>query len=166
MLVMVAASGLMVTAQIAPIAHDLKITDREVTILFVTGTALSTALAIDHVLNGLARPFCGWISDMISRENTMAIVFSLGALAYWGLGTLGKAPYLFVFMAALAFFTWGEIFSLLPSTCTDTYGTKYATTHGGLLYTAKVPRPGPCCLRAFSRTTAATGIGCSSSPPS
>jgi OFA family oxalate/formate antiporter-like MFS transporter len=137
MFVMVAASGLMVTAQIAPIANDLKIADREVTILFVTGTALSAALVIDNILNGLARPFFGWISDMIGRENTMAIVFSLGALAYWGLGTLGKAPYLFVFMAALTFFTWGEIFSLFPSTCTDTYGTKYATTNAGLLYTAK-----------------------------
>ena len=40
-------------------------------------------------------------------------------------------------MAGLVFFTWGEIFSLFPSTCTDTYGSKFATTNAGLLYTAK-----------------------------
>ena len=35
------------------------------------------------------------------------------------------------------FFAWGEIYSLFPSTCTDTFGTKFATTNAGLLYTAK-----------------------------
>ena len=39
--------------------------------------------------------------------------------------------------AALIFFTWGEIFSLFPSTCTDMFGPKYATTNTSLLYTAK-----------------------------
>jgi MFS transporter, OFA family, oxalate/formate antiporter len=31
----------------------------------------------------------------------------------------------------------GEIFSLFPSTCTDTFGTKFATVNLSLLYTAK-----------------------------
>ena len=137
MFVMAAASGLMATAQIAPIARDFQLADHDVTILFITATTLSAALVIDSILNGLARPFFGWISDIIGRENTMAIVFSLGALAYWGLGALGHTPYMFVLMAGLIFFTWGEIFSLFPSTCADTYGVKYATTNAGLLYTAK-----------------------------
>ena len=137
MFVMVAASGLMVTAQIALIAADFGVADREVTIVFVSATTLSTALVVDNVLNGLARPFFGWISDIAGRENTMAFVFSLGALAYWGLIALGHGPYMFVLTAGLIFFTWGEIFSLFPSTATDTYGTKYATANAGLLYTAK-----------------------------
>ncbi|MDR3420244.1 MAG: oxalate/formate MFS antiporter [Xanthobacteraceae bacterium] len=137
MFVMVSASGLMATAQIAPIARDFHLANHEVTILFVTASTLSAALVIDNVLNGLARPFFGWISDVIGRENTMAIVFTLGAVAYWGLGELGHTPYMFILMAGLIFFTWGEIFSLFPSTCTDTYGSKYATTNAGLLYTAK-----------------------------
>jgi MFS transporter, OFA family, oxalate/formate antiporter len=137
MFVMVSASGLMATAQIAPIAADFKLADRDVTILFFTATTLSAALVIDNVCNGLARPFFGWVSDIIGRENTMALVFSLGALAYWGLGALGHTPSMFVLMAALIFFTWGEIFSLFPATCTDTFGVKYATTNAGLLYTAK-----------------------------
>jgi len=127
----------MATAQIAPIAKDFHLADNEVTILFVTASTLSAALVIDNILNGLARPFFGWISDFIGRENTMAIVFTLGAVAYWGLGEFGHTPYMFILMAGLIFFTWGEIFSLFPSTCTDTYGSKYATTNAGLLYTAK-----------------------------
>ena len=39
--------------------------------------------------------------------------------------------------AALIFLTWGEIFSLFPSTCTDTFGAKFATVNLSLLYTAK-----------------------------
>jgi OFA family oxalate/formate antiporter-like MFS transporter len=137
MFVMVAASGLMATAQIAPIAKDFNLANQDVTIVFVTATTLSAALVIDNILNGLARPFFGWISDIIGRENTMAIVFTLGAVAYWGLGEFGHTPYMFILMAGLIFFTWGEIFSLFPSTCTDTFGAKYATTNAGLLYTAK-----------------------------
>jgi OFA family oxalate/formate antiporter-like MFS transporter len=40
-------------------------------------------------------------------------------------------------LSGLVFFAWGEIYSLFPSTCTDVYGVKYATTNAGLLYTAK-----------------------------
>jgi OFA family oxalate/formate antiporter-like MFS transporter len=137
MFVLVAGSGLMATAQIAPIALDFRLADHEVTILFVTATTLSSALVFDNVLNGLARPFFGWISDVIGRENTMAIVFSFGALAYWGLSEFGHEPYMFIIMAGFIFFTWGEIFSLFPATCTDTFGARYATTNAGLLYTAK-----------------------------
>ena len=137
MFVMVAASGLIATAQIAPIAKDFGLADQQVSVVFVTATTLSVALVIDNILNGLARPFFGWISDMIGRETTMGIVFSLGAFAYWGLGTLGDTPYMFILLAGLIFFTWGEIFSLFPVIATDTYGAKYATANAGLLYTAK-----------------------------
>jgi OFA family oxalate/formate antiporter-like MFS transporter len=67
----------------------------------------------------------------------MGIVFTLGAVAYWGLGALGHTPYTFILLAGLIFFTWGEIFSLFPAIATDTYGVKYATANAGLLYTAK-----------------------------
>ncbi len=137
MFVMVAASGLMATAQVAPIAKDFGLADQSVDVFFVTATTLSAALVIDNILNGLARPFFGWISDIIGRENTMGIVFTLGAFAYWSLGTFGHTPYMFILLAGLIFFTWGEIFSLFPAIATDTYGAKYATANAGLLYTAK-----------------------------
>lgn len=134
MFVMVSASGLMATAQIAPIAKDFNVGN---TIVFFGATTLTAALIIDNIANGTARPLFGWISDQIGREFTMAIAFGLGAAAYWALGTLGTAPWAFVLFAALIFLTWGEIFSLFPSTCTDTFGTKFATVNLSLLYTAK-----------------------------
>jgi MFS transporter, OFA family, oxalate/formate antiporter len=137
MFVMVAASGLMATAQIAPIARDFGLADQGVNFFFVSATTLSAALVIDNILNGLARPFFGWVSDLFGRENTLALVFTLGAAAYWSLGAFGHTPYMFVLLAGLIFFTWGEIFSLFPATATDTYGAKYATANAGLLYTAK-----------------------------
>jgi MFS transporter, OFA family, oxalate/formate antiporter len=134
MFVMVSASGLMATAQIAPIAADFKVGDA---IVFWGATTLTAALIIDNIANGAARPMFGWISDNIGREYTMAIAFGLGAAAYWLLGTLGTAPWAFVLFAALIFLTWGEIFSLFPSTCTDSFGAKFATVNLSLLYTAK-----------------------------
>jgi len=137
MFVLVAASGLVVTAQVAPIANDYGIAKNGVTIFAITSTVLVAAGIIDNILNGLARPTFGWVSDHIGRENTMAIVFTCGAGAYWVLGSIGTTPYLFIMSAGLVYFTWGEIYSLFPATCTDTFGSKYAATNAGLLYTAK-----------------------------
>ena len=137
MFVLVASSGLVVTAQVAPIANDYGIAKTGVNLLFVTSTVLIAAGVIDNILNGLARPTFGWVSDHIGRENTMAIVFTFGAAAYWGLGSIGTTPYTFIITAGLVYFTWGEIYSLFPATCTDTFGSKFAATNAGLLYTAK-----------------------------
>ncbi len=134
MFVLVSASGLMVTAQIAPIAKDFGLTGTK---LLFGMSALSVALVVDNVMNGLARPFFGFISDRIGREPTMALAFTLGAVSYWLLAVAGHTPWLFVLSAAMVFFTWGEIFSLFPSTCTDLFGTRYASANAGLLYTAK-----------------------------
>jgi OFA family oxalate/formate antiporter-like MFS transporter len=134
MFVMVSASGLMATAQIAPIAKDFDVGN---TILFAGASTLTVALIVDNICNGGARPLFGWVSDQIGREYTMALAFGLGAVAYWMLGSLGTQPWAFVIFAALIFLTWGEIFSLFPSTCTDTFGAKFATVNLSLLYTAK-----------------------------
>ena len=127
----------MVTAQVAPIARDYKIAGLPVTFLFISSTVLVMAGIVDNILNGLARPTFGWVSDHIGRENTMALVFTCGAGAYWALGTIGNTPAAFIATAGLVYFTWGEIYSLFPALCTDVYGAKYATTNAGLLYTAK-----------------------------
>jgi OFA family oxalate/formate antiporter-like MFS transporter len=137
MFVMVAAGGLMATAQLASIAADFGVDKTPVTFLWISGTTLSVALVVDNVLNGLARPFFGWVSDKIGREVTMSTVFALGALSIIGLGYLGTTPWLFIVLGGCVYFTWGEIYSLFPATCTDAYGTKYAATNSGMLYTAK-----------------------------
>jgi OFA family oxalate/formate antiporter-like MFS transporter len=137
MFVLVGAGGLMATAQLAPIARDFQIDKVPVSLIGITLPALTFALTIDRVLNGLTRPFFGWVSDHIGRENTMFIAFALEAAGIWALSAFGHDPVRFVILSGLVFFAWGEIYSLFPSTCTDTYGAKYATTNAGLLYTAK-----------------------------
>jgi MFS transporter, OFA family, oxalate/formate antiporter len=134
MFVMVSASGLMATAQIALVAKNFGISN---TVLFLGGSTLTVALIFDNIMNGAARPFFGWVSDRIGREYTMALAFGLGGISYWLLDMLGTTPWAFVLFAGLIFFTWGEIFSLFPSTSTDTFGAKYATVNTSLLYTAK-----------------------------
>ena len=134
MFVMVSSSGLMATAQLALIAKDFGI---DKTLLMAGASVLAVALVVDNLANGFARPFFGWVSDQIGRERTMVIAFLLGGCSYLALGSLGQTPWLFVLFAALIFFTWGEIFSLFPSTCTDAFGSKYATVNASLLYTAK-----------------------------
>ena len=137
MFVMVGAGGLMAIAQLAPIANDYKIAGIPVSILGLTLPALTFALAIDRVLNGVCRPFFGWVSDHIGRENTMFIAFLLEGVGIYALLYFANNPVPFVILSGVVFFAWGEIYSLFPATCTDLYGRKFATTNYGMLYTAK-----------------------------
>ncbi|MNJ87774.1 Oxalate:formate antiporter [compost metagenome] len=137
MFVMVAAGGLMATAQLGSIARDFKVFDVQVSMMGLTLPALTFALAIDRVLNGLTRPFFGWVSDQIGREPTMFIAFAIEAVGILALFHYGHNPFAFVILTGIVFFAWGEIYSLFPSTCADTFGSKYAASNAGLLYTAK-----------------------------
>ncbi|RUP08277.1 oxalate/formate MFS antiporter [Hyphomicrobium sp.] len=137
MFVMMAAGGLMATAQLAPIAKDFKVADVPVSLLGITLPALTFALSLDRVLNGVTRPFFGWVSDKIGRETTMFIAFGIEGIGILALGHFGHDPFMFVLLTGLVFFAWGEIYSLFPATCGDTFGSKFATTNAGLLYTAK-----------------------------
>ena len=137
MFILVYSGGLMATAQIAPIARDFKVADVPVSLLGLTLPALTFAITLDRVMNGVTRPFCGWVSDHIGRENTLFIAFLLEGAGIWALWVYGHDPLLFVILGGIAFFAWGETASLFPAICTDTFGTKYATTNAALLYTAK-----------------------------
>src|SRR5205814_7129332 len=134
---MVGTGGLMATAQLAPIAKDFKVDNIPVSLLGLTLPALTFALSIDRVLNGICRPFFGWVSDNIGRENTMFIAFLVEGIGIYALLLFAANPVMFVILSGLVFFAWGEIYSLFPATCTDIYGRKFATTNYGMLYTAK-----------------------------
>jgi OFA family oxalate/formate antiporter-like MFS transporter len=137
MFVLMAAGGLFVTANLKPIALDFKVSNVPVTFMFWTMPAITFALFLDRILNGVTRPFFGWVSDKIGRENTMFIAFFLEAVGILLLSRLGGSPVAFVILSGMVFFAWGEIYSLFPSTCADTYGWRYAAGNAGLLYTAK-----------------------------
>ena len=129
-----AFGGLMITAQIKPIAHFYGV-DQYVVVFSMT--ALSLALITDRVLNGVTRPFWGWVSDRIGRFNTMAIAFGSEAVAIFALLHLIDRPVAFVALTGFAFFAWGEIFSLFPATIADVFGPRYASANYGVQYTAK-----------------------------
>ena len=133
MMTMMSTAGLMVTSQMAAFTRDFGMANALVFGL----PLLPLALSIDRVTNGLTRPFFGWLSDQIGRENTMVIAFTLEGTAMTLWLFTRSHPALFVIMSGVVLFGWGEIFSLFPSTLTDTYGTRHATTNYGFLYMAQ-----------------------------
>jgi len=133
MMAMMSTSGLMVVSNVGPFANEYNVAQ----VLVLGMAALPLSLTLSRVTNGLTRPFFGWVSDHIGRENTMALAFSLEAVAILVLFAFLDNPAMFVVLTGLVFFGWGEIFSLFPSTLTDTFGTKYAATNYGFLYIAQ-----------------------------
>jgi OFA family oxalate/formate antiporter-like MFS transporter len=161
MFVLVCAGGLMATAQLAPIAKDFKVADVPVSILGLTLPALTFALSIDRVLNGLTRPFFGWVSDHIGRENTMFIAFALEAVGIWALSAFGHDPVMFVVLSGLVFFAWGEIYSPSPRPAP----TSTAASTPLPMQVFSIPRrarPRCWCPSPMSCPPEATGIPCSS----
>jgi OFA family oxalate/formate antiporter-like MFS transporter len=133
MMTMMSTGGLMIISQFASFSRDFGVTK----VVVLGFAALPLALTIDRITNGLTRPFFGWVSDRIGRENTMAIAFLMEACAVTAMVLLRDNTLLFVLLSGVVFFGWGEIFSLFPSTLTDTFGTKHATTNYGFLYMAQ-----------------------------
>ena len=133
MMTLMATTGLMVTSQLATFAADFGISGG----LVLGMAAVPLALTIDRFCNGLTRPFFGWVSDRLGREPTMALAFGLEAAAMTLWLLTRHDPLLFVILSGVVFFGWGEIFSLFPSTLTDSFGTEHATTNYGCLYIAQ-----------------------------
>ena len=139
---MIGSGGMVMTAQLGPIARDFGIEKQIVTILGLSMPVLTLALSIDNLANGITRPMCGFLSDKIGRENAMLLMFGSESIAFLGMALFGREPIAFLVFAGLIFLFWGEIFSLFPAICGDTFGVKNAAANNGLLYTAK----GTCAL--------------------
>jgi len=133
MMTMMSTGGLMIISQFAAFSRDFGVAN--ITVFGLA--ALPLALTVDRLTNGLTRPFFGWVSDRIGRENTMAIAFLMEAASVTLMVIFRDNAMVFVILSGVVFFGWGEIFSLFPSTLTDTFGAKHATTNYGLLYVAQ-----------------------------
>jgi len=133
MMTMMSTGGLMIISQFAAFSRDFGVAS--VTVFGLA--ALPLALTVDRLTNGLTRPFFGWVSDRIGRENTMGIAFLMEAASVTLMVLFRDNALVFVILSGVVFFGWGEIFSLFPSTLTDTFGAKHATTNYGLLYVAQ-----------------------------
>jgi MFS family permease len=133
MMTMMSTGGLMIISQFAAFSRDFGVAN-----VMVFGlAALPLALTVDRLTNGLTRPFFGWVSDRIGRENTMGIAFLMEAASVTLMVMFRDNALVFVILSGVVFFGWGEIFSLFPSTLTDTFGAKNATTNYGWLYIAQ-----------------------------
>jgi MFS transporter, OFA family, oxalate/formate antiporter len=137
MFVLIASGGLTMAASIASIAKDLKIDKVPVELFGYMLPAAVFAVQLNRIFDGVGRPFFGWLSDQIGREYTMALAFFVGGVALFSLRQYGANPVAFVLVTAIYFGVYGEIFSLFPATSGDTFGSKYAASNAGLLYTAK-----------------------------
>jgi len=135
--VMIGSGGMIVTAQLGPIARDFGLEKQMIAVLGRSMPLVALAVSIDNLANGLTRPFSGFLSDKIGRENAMLLMFSAEGIAFLGMAAFGRLPLAFLVFAALIFLFWGEIFSLFPAICGDIFGVRNATANNGLLYTAK-----------------------------
>jgi OFA family oxalate/formate antiporter-like MFS transporter len=158
MMTMLAFGGIVVTVQLNPMASSYHV-DKVVVLWGMT--ALVLAITVDRILNGLTRPFWGWVSDHIGRENAIFISFILEAFAVYALLQLISRPIWFVALSGLCFFAWGNIYSLFPSITGDLYGNKWATTNYGVVYTAKgvaTAFAGPGAAWLFAKTGSWTKV--------
>jgi OFA family oxalate/formate antiporter-like MFS transporter len=121
------AGGLLITAQTKPFGKDIGI----------AAWVIIIAVTVDRVANGLGRIGWGGISDKFGRENTMAGVFIANGLCVAALPFFGTGDISFIVLLFLIMFTWGPIFALFPSATADRFGTTYAATNYGVMYTAK-----------------------------
>ena len=134
----VAATGLLVTSQLAPIMLHYKTHGVQIgTLLGYTFTGFTLALFLDRVANVVCRPVFGKLSDIWGREKTMAFAFTFEAVGIFLLFQSVGHPVLFAFLSGVVFLAFGEIYALMPATLTDIYGEKYAATNYGWLYVAK-----------------------------
>jgi OFA family oxalate/formate antiporter-like MFS transporter len=136
MFTLMVAAGTIVTGQLGGLGREYGIgKGTEIPVLaFLT---LTLAQDVGRVVNGLTRPFFGWISDSFGRENTMFGAFMLFAISIVLMALAGRSPLVFVILLILIPMFWGEVYALFPATCTDSFGHQYAATNAGMLYTAK-----------------------------
>lgn len=161
--VCVAAGGLVATAQLALIANGFGIAKTPVGLFGLVIPALTFALSLNNLMNGVSRPLFGWISDWLGRELTMCVTFLLEGIGILCLAHFGSDPVAFVILAGLVFFAWGNIFSIFPALTSDHFGRRYASTNYALLYTAKgaaawaVPLASYCVQRGVSWSSVLIG---------
>jgi OFA family oxalate/formate antiporter-like MFS transporter len=137
MALLITAVPLIFTAYLATIALEFRVADAPASLLGLSLPALTFALTVDRITNGLARPLFGWVSDHAGRENTMLMAFGLSAVGIFAFAAWGRDPVMFVLLSGVMFFAWGGVASLFPAACTDYFGGTYATTNAGMLHIAK-----------------------------
>lgn len=125
---MMGVGGLMVTAQLAPVARTMNI----------GAGILTLALTLNPIANGASRLSWGWVSDHFGRERTMVVAFVIQAIALVSVIQLGAhSAVWFLICMVMVYYTWGEVYSLFPSTCADYFGPGCVSSNYSCLYSSK-----------------------------
>jgi len=120
-------AGLMVISQLIPFAKNQGIS---------SATIATLGLVVGAFGNVSGRVLSGWLSDIMGRLNTLRVVLAISSVAmpalYWA-GAHMAALYVLIYVV---YFCYGAQASVVPSTVSDFWGTRYAGTNYGALFTA------------------------------
>jgi len=120
-------AGLMVISQLIPFANSQGI---------ASATLATLGLVVGAFGNVSGRVLSGWLSDILGRLNTLRVVLAISCVAmpalYW-VGAHLTALYVLIYFV---YFSYGAQASVIPSTVADFWGTRYAGTNYGSLFTA------------------------------
>jgi MFS transporter, OFA family, oxalate/formate antiporter len=149
---LIAVGGMVMTAQLGPIARDFGLETQVVTVMGISMPLLAVAVSIDNFTNGITRPISGFLSDFLGRENMMLLMFSLEAAALLGMVVCGRSPSGFLLFASLIFLFWGEIFVVFPAICGDCAAARHSSS-GNRVRAGCLPRNSSKLFRSSSKSS-------------
>ncbi|MBV7276915.1 oxalate/formate MFS antiporter [Clostridium sp. PL3] len=128
MFLSISIGGLVVTANTKPFGTKLGI----------ASSFIVAAVMLNSLANGVGRVFWGSVSDRLGRTKTMCLSFGLNAIFLFLLPVFGgSSGVAYVVLLMCVMFTWGQLFSLFPSLNADIFGSTYAATNYGFIYSGK-----------------------------
>jgi OFA family oxalate/formate antiporter-like MFS transporter len=92
-------------------------------------------LALTAISNAAGRPISGFVSDKIGRFRTLILLFICESITFANFSKFDNF-YMILFGAAIITFTYGSMFSIMPSTISDYYGKKNLGLNYGILFSA------------------------------
>ncbi len=136
---LIAFGGMVLTAQLGPIARDFGLENRMILLFGVTAPVLTFAVSIDNFANGITRPISGFSFGFAGpRKHDAPHVHARSDSARGNGGSSDETHGASSASAALIFLFWGEIFVIFPAICGDSFGVKKTLPpSNGLLYTSQ-----------------------------
>src|ERR1700719_3782809 len=119
-------AGISVISQEAPIFQEL------------TGASAIVAagmVGLASIGNAVGRVFWAWVSDLITRRATFAVMFILQVLLFWFLPNIGTVS-LMTIITFIVLMCYGGGFATMPAFAADYFGPKNVGPIYGLMLTA------------------------------
>jgi OFA family oxalate/formate antiporter-like MFS transporter len=120
------SAGIAIISQEAPIFEELT----KVTALVAGGMVGVASLG-----NGVGRVFWAWLSDLITRRSTFAVMFIVQVALFWFLPTI-TVPSIMTTVTFVILMCYGGGFGTMPAFTADYFGPKNVGPIYGLMLTA------------------------------